>query len=121
MRVLSFETSKRLTPYLDKEKIYENYWDSGARQDLKNEFWFWITSDWEYPALNLEEALEILPPIIWNRWLEINKYPHGYCISYSENYFDIDCFNFSWKTLIEAVNKMINHLLDNNLIKIWEQ
>lgn len=115
MRTISFETSKRIAPYLDKERIYESYWDSGARQDLKNEFWFWLTEDWQYPALNLEEALEFLPKEIWFGYLEIYYLYDEYNVWYEETWDD-DIKNMTWETLLEAIDKMINHLLDNNLI-----
>jgi hypothetical protein len=65
-----------------------------------------------YPAPNLEEAIDILPDTIWKRWIEMWKNT----VSYVENYYDMDYPHEHWPTLLEAVDKMLNWLIDNNLL-----
>lgn len=71
----------------------------------------------EIKAFNLEEALEILPKKIdWNRltieW--VNQWQVWYTDKNNEECYSFDCSE--WTTPIEAVEKMIVYLLENNLL-----
>ena len=115
MKILSLETCKRLQEkwLLDNsetELIYsKNYWHLMSRKE--HPYWNNIK------AHDLEEAIELLPDNIirnWSRYfISIYKTSLWYTIYYS--YYNDD-FKINWKTLLEAVEKMINYLLDNNLL-----
>ena len=129
MKTLSLETSKRLRLLLDNieteysyYQVYIDRWDCPdwplTTEDIftKNEF---INRQKELSlifickTLTLWEAIEFLPErIIWNRCLEMTKNR----ISYIENYYDMEYPDFKWKTLLEAIEKMIIYLLDNDLL-----
>ena len=123
-KVLKFELSKRLN-YL---------W---LLDNIETEYWFtetWKFFPWEciYKTLTLEEAIEflikqkitfidIIMPITNGHYHTINS------IRYFNNwklweiftrgdedwYTDVEIY---WKTFIEAIEKMLDYLLDNNLL-----
>jgi len=114
---ISLELSKKLAPYLEWVET-ELYWDSHSL--IKNEQWFWLTSDWEYKALNLEEAIDFLPIeflykdtkyFCLNIFRGLNKY---FVISYEYTWV-IKC-EVEWKTFLEAIEKMLEYLLTKNLL-----
>lgn len=107
----------QLTPYFDwiKESIssqYKLYYDDFTITIIK--------------TLTLEEAIGILPEYINEDYeLSISKNRVRYIdlrwpstfILFNDEW---DCFwtaDFEWKTLLEAIKKMIEYLLDNNLIR----
>ena len=126
-KVLKFELSKRLN-------------DLGLLDDIETEYiftkrdiWFWNidydiiewkyfkVNDWDIKTLTLEEAIEFLPSnfSLNNYWYHLQmgkKY-----IWYFKNVtYCLDSKNpikeFSWDALLEAIEKMIEYLLDNNLL-----
>ncbi len=117
MKTLSLETCKRLQEAgikIKTEKWYPEYCDwEDARPcnmfDLDN----W---DFYIPAPNLEEAIELLPYSIkdwewFSHYLQMQKTHLWYKYCYN----DCEIFLY-YKFNIEAVEKMINYLLDNNLL-----
>ena len=115
MKTISLELSKKLAPYLDGVKTEYNWcfddsWEYFITNSNKIE---WIKT------LTLEEAIEFLPWYLYlpslfkdKLFLLITKWD-GYYIEYWDYIFK------EWKTLLEAVEKMIEYLLDNNLL--WKQ
>jgi len=79
-----------------------------------------------YKALTLEEAIEFLPKSIkkeryvnapWTYNYNINIYYNNmYRICYS-CYEKREDFESKWKTLLQAIEKMLEYLLDNDLLK----
>lgn len=122
MKTINFELSKRLNELLllddiETENWYFN-WDLNWL--FKNKF-IPDKSHWEViKTLTLEEALEFLPLIIIfkekiSEQIQIRKN--------SDNNWTIRYYSFDelilwtkWKTLLEAIEKMITYLLDNNLL-----
>ena len=78
-----------------------------------------ISIEINYKTLTLEEAIEFLDKDInwWN--IMIWKFENQWHIEYNDDNFinTIDATNF-WDTLLEAIEKMIKCLLDNNLLWI---
>lgn len=130
-KVLSLETCKRLqdrwllddieTEYL---YIYE-FLEPNKYEIIKTDGYCTLNPIIKAP--NLEEAIELLPKKLEFEnipvYLEIFPYKNLWCICYryDKTIFDLlndnqECQVWLWKTLLEAVEKMINYLLDNNLI-----
>ena len=118
MKTINFELSKKLyEKWLLKFKQYEysrffrvdDEWNSLAV--CKNSYNEFLEEYKEYPTMALEEAIKFLPrEILW--WeLQMNKT----CIWY-EWAKTIWLLKFCWKTLLEAIEKMLEYLLDNNLL-----
>lgn len=73
------------------------------------------------PALSIEEAIDILPKNIWPDILHIRVQWSWRVIKYFNEY-NMDVWVWHkvwWFTLIKALEKMIEYLLDNNLI--WQE
>lgn len=109
-KVLKLELAKRLN-------------DLGLLDDIETEYiftkrdiWFWNIdydiiewkyfklNDWDIKTLTLEEAKKIM---------KLDTLPE-----YARNYITtlyIQWFN-NWKTLLEAIEKMLEYLIDNNLL-----
>jgi len=118
-KVLSLETSKKLAPYLENveaENIYRIE-DKTGRTFIT----YWNLFDTyigykDYKALTLEEAVEFLPTSINGHnqemfKMEKNQYWNEYMFCYW------NFINMQWKTLLEAIEKMINQIIDNDLLK----
>jgi len=146
-KCINLELSKKLAPYLkdvDTEYILQqlpnhnkNWWLK--ERVVKNWNWVWRM----YKTLTLEEAIEFMPYIIdlWEHsyWLEISKIQKWYHINYSADISEIEnwedefwntfetIFNsvpyknlhLFWGTLLEAIEKMLEYLLDKNLL--WKK
>lgn len=99
---------------VETEKYYCIYWI------LNN----WAITDWPwwYPAPNLEESIELLPFDI--NWYSLQLYKcnnWSWNIAYVKNSLLADIIidrltMWNKKTLLEAVEAMINYLLDNQLL-----
>ena len=109
MKTINFELSKKLyEKWLLKFKQYEysrffrvdDEWNSLAV--CKNSYNEFLEEYKEYPTMALEEAIKFLPrEILW--WeLQMNKT----CIWY-EWAKTIWLLKFCWKTLLEAIEKML--------------
>lgn len=122
MKTINLELSKKLAPYLEGIKtefiyndmwwIEENRWNTKELNEFPNVF----------KTLTLEEAIDFLPFKIEmmnvKYLLEIQKRINIYYIEYFNTRNDryVTNKNISWKTLIEAIEKMLEYLLDNKLL-----
>lgn len=93
--------------------------------------WVWMFWTWTYvektKAPNLEEAIDLLPielekkefDVYWNSHL-ITPYIdlHNNIVYYSVDWVSTD-LSQQWETLLEAIEKMLNYLLDNKVI--WKK
>lgn len=120
---INFELSK---------KLYEK-WFIGFKQCEYSRF-FRVDDEWnslavcknsynefleeykEYPTMTLEGTIEFLRKYFKNSIYDfsINLLTDWYSLE-MKTPFRI----FSWKTLLEAIEKMLKYLLDNNLLQKW--
>lgn len=118
MKTISLETSKKLQPYLkdiETKKVYICHSDGYDLEDY-NHYW-----PWDIKTLDVEEAIEFLPDVIDEdgvlKSLGISKTAIYYEIYYSNNNLHNNTSIYiDEPELIEALDKMINHLIDNNLL-----
>jgi len=96
--------------------------------------------DWIFKTLTLEEAIEFLPwsiikdnkvynlsfwkNIVFYLWKESKDHIDNDWIKCYLSYWSYLTFKdteniIQWKPLLEAIESMITHLLDNNLLKQW--
>lgn len=122
-KTISFELSKRLSEwwYLDNietEYCYIEHFKNIHLLESNDNLVIRFKKDWwtKYKTLTLEEAIDFLPATINRKSIGINKRWGVYNVEYIENYYDMDCYSATWKTLLEAIEKMIEYLLDNNLL-----
>jgi len=127
MKTINFELSKRLTEWLYLDNIetefkYYKMWDEYILLH-KTEFY---KSDWDnIKTLTLEEAIEFLPIYIKRKY-KFNCEKFNNIIPFSnmkkwDKYWVSYIYNWEWyiqysKTLLGAIEKMLEYLLDNNLI-----
>jgi len=123
MKTLNLELSKKLAPYLEEVETEYNWcfdynWKYYIANSNKIE---WIKT------LTLEEAIEFLPKR-YKPLYEKDKYyvckmvilDTWYCFEICDEFtWKIDK-TFCWKTLLEAIEKMIEHLIDNNFLELWD-
>lgn len=112
MKTINFELSKRLNDLWLLDNIETEWkiqllptkiWNKWNKWRLvKNWNWKWKI----YKTLTLEEAIEFLP-----NWISMQK-DWGEYIYY---YFDY-IWNFSSKNHIEVIEKLLEYLLDNDLL-----
>lgn len=128
MKKINFNLAKRLNELglldnINTEYAYNKSW------------WLWdpfYKKRYIYKTLTTEEALEFLPDnIVWIYWalfnLVIDKNKDWYLIDYKNNkhwYWYIKWWKYfennnTRLTLIEAIEQMIEFLIDNNLL--WQQ
>jgi len=145
MKTINLELSKRLAPYLeDVDTEYSYYFYKDDNWKITNSIWkykhsfvrtkiFYITE--EYKTLTLEEAIEFLPIKILKDWVfykysieteEANEdevyYKRYWIIYYDTSWLYRDKFWNDlpwWNTLLEAIEKILEYLLDNNLL--WKK
>ena len=121
MKTISLELSKRLNELwlldnIETEYIYRRF-PTNTEFELTNEKEdYWLKPEEIYNTLILEEAIEFLPETICDDYV--------LCISkkgvYYDNYFKEPIKRFTeWESLLDAIEKMIEYLLDNNLL--WKQ
>jgi len=115
MKTISLELSKKLAPYLEWVEteyiwVHIQWCDSIIKSDN------WL-DEYKYicKTLTLEEAIEFL----WNiniRWEQLWIYKKS-----NWNWIIYYWFGnvYEWETLLEAVEKMLEYLLTENLL--WEQ
>ena len=136
MKTISLELCKKLSEAWVLDGVETEYiWCDDTGYDFaiyKNEDKFWKENNqliwWPIKTLTLEEAIEILPDTIskWANpynlrirkatpWLGSYKIDYSLWGHYKEFLIEIDLWY--WKTLLEAIEKMLEYLLDNNLLK----
>ena len=116
MKTINFELSKRLNDLwlldnIETEYCYNIDWDLLS--------WFYAKKEYNqivYKTLTLEEAIDFLPTYILKhkrakKYFQIYRNKDWYNIWYEFIHWE-----FSKKTLLEAIEKMIEYLLDNNLL-----
>lgn len=120
-KTISFELSKRLNELwllddIETEYIYwyNLYWEWDVYElVLSKEYPF---TKVDYKTLTLEEAIEFLP-FIEKSALEIKKHQKYYSIWYPLISKKINFIH--WNTLIVTIERLIEYLLDNNLL--WQK
>ena len=125
-KTISLETSKKLAPHLEGIET-EYFWVKEVNEDK------WIIVYWdseepiteeEIKTLTLEEAIEILPKSFgkefqyWNLEIKFNNWNSILRYTSYEKSFDITVYEVTWKTLLEAIEKMLEYLFDKNLL--WQ-
>jgi len=133
MKTINFELSKRLNDLwlldnIETEFKYYKMWDTYISLH-ESEFY---KSDWDnIKTLTLEKAIEFLPWKInmpkyhrWYLWDDVLCIlaiePKDDHIEVKYNHWNMWTYIWqSWKTPLEAIEKMIEYLLDNNLI--WQE
>ena len=133
---LSYELCKKLAELniwqdIETESIYadDTWFDMNI---YKNEPKFWVKDNnliwWPIKAFNLEEALEILPNNINKNnedyelvfWRHELWYWWNYFLEDEDELYILNQSIFRWnyrkKTLIEAIEKILEYLIDNKLI-----
>lgn len=117
-KVLNFELSKRLNDLwllddIETEYVIEIWtvivWEYKYAIDKKDCF----CVSWYYKTLTLEEAIEFLP-FIEKSALEIKKHQKYYSIWYPLISQKINFVH--WNTLLITIERLIEYLLDNNLL-----
>ena len=122
MKTINSKLSYKLAPYLkniDTEYIICDVWDwpesPSLSINLDSSFTEWASYE---KTLTLEEALEFLPKRQWDFLLRIE--PNYECDKWSVSYSYCEPCEFSVmfdrKTLLEAIETMLEYLLDNWLI-----
>ena len=112
---------KKLQPFLGETEywiiIHSEWYDI----ELSNHIWIG-----DYKTVHLEEAIELLPSrLLNNSGVTLNllmdkSMVFYYSVSYDneiwleEQKIEID---FEWAKLLEAIEKMLEYLIDNNLMK----
>lgn len=125
-KTINFELSKRLN-------------DLWLLDEIETEYIYWINTKWEpniskiynhynwidklypveyYKTLTLEEAIEFLPKELILNWNNCNPYFNNTNCWYSDSKYNI-IHREKWKNIIEAIQKMIEYLLNNNLL--WKK
>ena len=130
----NIELLKKLQPYLENMIPEHSYYKWDLNRLVTKEF----EPDKYIKTLTLEEAIEFLPNRIdWENhafYLEITKAETEYHIAYCadmKDYIWEDCVwdefkmfectymndkHLFWETLLEAIEKMLEYLLDNELL-----
>lgn len=109
----NIELLKKLAPYIDGWGTDYNmmYHKDTDWQVVRRECY--LTSQW-LKTLTLEEAIELFPECIAEDYHIFRMSDNSWWwIKFS--FWDI----FIWKTLLEAVEKMLEYLIDNDLL--WKQ
>lgn len=116
--IQNLELLKKLQPYIKGDtEYYRSMHNSNTieykeikENDLFEFVWVEI-----FKTLTTEEIIELLPEythlrqIRWWEWLCDNKR------------LSIKNKNIWWKTPLEALEKMLNYLINNNLMEVWEK
>lgn len=137
MKTINLELSKRLHEWgwLDgietehcwsidnKQTWYQKYSDALHGQEN------WICNyDFIFKALTLEEAIGLLPTEVWylqyklyiTKHKELNRFITWEYQIYYFYWIDSETLkSVFWETLLEAIEKMLTYLLDNDLL--WKQ
>jgi len=130
MKVINLELSKRLNEwwYLDDIKtkyIYSKKWSYYCWEDLIKEEACYVEEfhnlEYSFPfkfvckTLTLEESMEFMPD--WYMILKTQMW--SYICEDLDKYIEPDFFWDVYKSPIQAIEKTLEHLLDNNLLNKW--
>lgn len=120
MKTINFELSKRLNDLWLLDNIETEFYYSSEITDIdiirkKLNIGYWRLLNTDIPALTLEEAIEFLKNKIQKR-NEFNDFRISILWYEYECYFIYYDFVWEWKTLLEALELLIELLLDNNLL-----
>lgn len=126
MKTINFELSKKLSDLwllddIQTEYIYTkiDIWFWNINYDII-EWKYFNINDWDIKTLTLEEWIKILP-----KKISFEDYDLFLFLDFFDKklfywlYSDLDEYNISFKykeTLLEAIEKMLEYLLDNNLL-----
>ena len=130
MKTINFELSKRLNDLWLLDNIETEYWyfEQWDLFNIEEIFWkkYYIQKwDWLYKTLTLEEAIEFMPIYIkWKYKFNYEKFnkvvPYSnmrkwdkHWIKYTYNW---EWYIQYWKTLLEAIEEMLEWLLNNWLL-----
>ena len=127
MNTINFEISKKLyEKWFLEFKQYEyswffrvdDEWNSLAICKHNNDYNEYLETYTEYPTLTLEDAIDFIQNKKYNS--------HKFNIDILQEYYSItiefkiaDSTTFKEKTLLVAMEQMIEYLIDNNLLKKW--
>lgn len=113
MTTINFELSKRLNDLWLLDNIKTEYWYEydNETKNYNIDYFLPFNKNIICKTLTLEEAIEFLPDSIMIT--KHNNCNEKYLIDYNTDDYNED---FSWKTLLEAIEKMLEYLLDNNLL-----
>ncbi len=125
MKTINLELSKRLAHYLKNVDTEFAIFDK-KEWKLKQTIWYIKTNKYtSYKTLTLEEAIEFLPneypwkfkdAVNYRLRIERNWEWDKWKCSYDRCEPCEDACRFEWKTLLEAIEKMLEYLLDNELL-----
>jgi len=123
MKTINLELSKRLAPYLEniETQKYTDWNFTFYWRTLEHQFKLWTENKNNYyKTLTLEEAIEFLPERIsgWDLELAMNKTRVAYVMLWDCSPNEMVNY-YSWKTLLQAIEKMLEYLLNNDLL--WKQ
>lgn len=122
MKTLNFELSKRLNDLWLLDNIETEYWIEYDNENQNNDITYYLPFNKNIicKTLTLEEAIEFLPNSILYKE---NKY---YCLNIFRNLHWEYLLDYSFsgivlhseeeEILLEAVEKMLEYLLNNNLL-----
>ena len=122
-KVIKQDLAERLQPFL-KDVECELVWRKESRWDS---FWWDLRDNgfmtWDIKAPNLEEAIEFLPKEFINERggynLSIkycNRDDFKYMVGYEKTGGTYHFRTPTWNTLLEAIEKLLEYLLDNDLL-----
>ena len=114
MKTINFELSKRLNDLWLLDNMETEYWYEYDNETKNCDINYFLPFNKNIicKTLTLDESIEFIKN--YNNTL----IDFRLCINYWEYYIISNCkhYYFRWKTFIEAIEKMIEFLLDNNLL-----
>lgn len=122
-KVISLEASKQLEEYMPEEVTY--YYDIHMEDITENPNHKDLDEWYYYKTLTLEEAIDMFPSWFQYKWdkcyIWIARLDLWYITQIRDSTNKWNWKTITWKTLLEAVEKMLLFLLENNLLnKPWK-
>ena len=130
MKTISLELSKRLAPYLQDIDTQVHYRKSelSVNPQSEEDYWYYLYGGtfqiqfWCIKTLTLEEIIAFLQNNMIRYDIDVRYTPRINKIIYKEeskeNLTSIET-DIMWETLLETMQKTLEYLLDNNLLK-WQ-
>lgn len=119
----NIELLKKLQPYL--EYVETEYWFVLVNKEVDNyklertDRYVFPNKNIDLKTLTLEEAIELLPEELYIKWIQhiftVTKWDWFYWVNYDEDGFWA-FETIQEKTLLEAIEKMLEYLIDNDLL-----